>query len=478
MKSFLRNLAIAGSLCAFAGSASAEMTIQELEQAVKRLKQSTKSQKKEISRLDMSGYVAVGIAKTDAPIAYEGGFAPAVQPKVQTDQQTKAGIQFDYKINNKTSATVQLLATGASDYDVSMEYGFIKWDLFDDHSFRFGRLRVPLYKYSDSLNVTYAQPWGVQPSEIYGISPVNTMNGIDYLGYFETGDFLHTVNVFGGTSSPPGDGSFSNGTFRNVAGASLATEWNNFSVRGLYLSTVWSDPSFWQNAAIQLLQGAGVVCATINEQPSLSFPVAGPGPIPVPAAGAANGCTTTPVPEAIQFEEHALQALTVQSLDPLDDLNVEFLSAAAEYNHPLFYVIGEWAETRIAGIFPDYDASYVTLGFNLPFNLSPYYTVGSIKTEDDDERANPAFTVIPGTVTPYNDSFIVRDINVRQKSDRLGVRWDATESIAVFLDAERLHEFEGTPGLFDTEVNTLASQRQINRDDEHYIYRFTIAARF
>lgn len=472
MKSFLKHSLVMGTLAASIGAASAEMTLDELDREISRLKQSIKSNSSHLDRLSVSGYVSVGLSTTDAPVDFEPGSLPSVSTETRTTSQSKAGMQFDYKINEKTSATVQLLADGANDFDVDLEYGFIKWDINENHALRFGRLRTPLYKYSDSINATYTQPWGAQPTEIYGLNQFNSINGVDYIGYFETGDFLHSVNIYGGTNNTD-DGQLTNGR-----GIALQTEWNGFSARVNHLTTSWNNETLWRDIALGLIQGATAVCTAINEAPNFSIPVAGPGPVPVPAAGAANGCTATPVPLAVQFEEHALQLLTLQSLLPVEDLTIEFVTAGIEYNHSMFYVLGEWSDARITDIVGDQRSYYGTIGLNLPHNISPYFTVGKIETTDDEERAIPALNFIPGTATPISDSFFDRNFNFHQRSERIGVRWDATENVAVFADAERYHDFKGSAGQFNTEVSVLAAERRLNRSDEHYVYRLTVAARF
>lgn len=472
MKSLVKYTLAASALSLCVGSAYAERSLAELEREYHRLKAASEKNQVKANRLSISGYASVGFARTDAPVTYLGDYLPDVPTSTNTDAQSKAGIQFDYKINDRASATVQVSAQGVDDFDVKMEYGFIKWAINEDNYLRFGRLRLPFYKYSDSLNAIYSQPWGTQPSEIYGIAPGNSLSGVDYLGYFSTGDIEHSINVFGGTTSVGGS------SFDEVAGASWGMEWNNFNIRGMYVTTRVENDNFWSETAFQLLGAAQFVCQSINEAPNFSLPVSGPGPLPAPAAGAANGCATTPVPEAIQFQQHALQLLTAESLAPVDDSRIEFVSAAAEYNHSLFYVLGEWATANASQVLQDYDAYYATFGLNLPFNLSPYYTIGKIETTDDEDRSGPAYSFIPGTLTAYSDSFLDRTVNVHQRSDRLGVRWDAGENIAVFVDAERYHDFRGTRGLFDPEVATLAANRKLNNSDEHFIYRFTIAARF
>ena len=141
--------------------------------------------------------------------------------------ESLAAIQFDANLDEGLSATVQLVGRGVNGYDPTVEWAYMGYDLTDNLRLNAGRLRIPFYRFSDSLDVRYTYPWVEAPEEVYGI-PFGTVDGVSlfYNGFI--GDFETSVQaVFGqydGTFTSAGD---SPGNIEDLMGLawSLSNSW-------------------------------------------------------------------------------------------------------------------------------------------------------------------------------------------------------------------------------------------------------------
>lgn len=101
------------------------------------------------------------------------------------DQLSKLGGQFSYGLTNTLGVTVQAIAKADQDqWKGSLEWAYLSWQSTDNLMFRIGRLRTPMYMYSESLDVGFSYPWLRLPDEVY--SQVQLSN-------YEGGDLTYTL---------------------------------------------------------------------------------------------------------------------------------------------------------------------------------------------------------------------------------------------------------------------------------------------
>lgn len=115
----------------------------------------------------------------------------------QGDPVNKIGLQFGMPINEKISATGQLLATGFNDYNIEAEWAYVTYAASEDWDVRVGRLRSPLFQYSDFLDVGYAYPWITPPVQVYRFS-FRSVEGVDTLYRTSHGDWEATYQFYYG----------------------------------------------------------------------------------------------------------------------------------------------------------------------------------------------------------------------------------------------------------------------------------------
>lgn len=96
------------------------------------------------------------------------------------DQLSKFGAQLQYGLTDTVGATVQLTAKPLQDeWKANLEWAYLSWQTNDRLMLRGGRLRSPVYMYSESLDVGYSYPWLRLPDEVYSQVQVTNYEGVD-----------------------------------------------------------------------------------------------------------------------------------------------------------------------------------------------------------------------------------------------------------------------------------------------------------
>ena len=108
---------------------------------------------------------------------------------ISFSEESLFALQASGDINDKMTATIQLLARGIDDYDIDAEWAYITYQATSNTSITAGRFRLPLFRYSASLDVGYSFHWVNAPRSMYDV-PFNNLDGIridysDYVGDWE-----------------------------------------------------------------------------------------------------------------------------------------------------------------------------------------------------------------------------------------------------------------------------------------------------
>lgn len=148
-----------------------------------------------------SGFATLGHSRSDAEFRYlrwideDGSFR----------NEAVAGLQLDAQLSPRWSATLQLRVTPAMDddtrWDVEPSWGFLAWRPADGWLLRAGKLRAPLYLYSEVLDVGVAHDMARLPVEMYATSPVNEFEGgsVSYdWALDDAGDYVLNVTGYAG----------------------------------------------------------------------------------------------------------------------------------------------------------------------------------------------------------------------------------------------------------------------------------------
>jgi hypothetical protein len=150
--------------------------------------------------------------------------------KVSFSEESLMAIQISGDVNDKMTATGQIVARADNDYDPKFEWAYISYAATDNLSISAGRLRMPLFSYSASLDVGYSYHWIAAPDSVYNV-PFNNIEGMrfDYANY--SGDWEYSVSATAGAFSGPAFGTEITGDNVVLISAEATYDW--FKIRGV-----------------------------------------------------------------------------------------------------------------------------------------------------------------------------------------------------------------------------------------------------
>lgn len=98
------------------------------------------------------------------------------------DELSRLGGQFTYYFRDDLEATAQIKAAADQDsWGLDLDWLYLAWQATDRLTLRAGRLRNPVYMYSETLNVGATYPWLRLPDEVYYQLQIAHYEGVDLL---------------------------------------------------------------------------------------------------------------------------------------------------------------------------------------------------------------------------------------------------------------------------------------------------------
>lgn len=184
--------------------------------------------------INVSGFGSIAVGKSNNDVGYSG----YDDDNFNVFRDTLVGIQLDAKINDRAKFVGQIVANGRYDYDPTIEMAYLSYDL-DAFTVRAGKLRAPLFMYSDYLDVGYAYPM-LRPSvELYdnGNVQLNSYTGIELLIPIEFEDSSLLIQPIIGTSEiADRDTSLEGGVgLNNFVGTTVHWYVDDYTFRGSYV---------------------------------------------------------------------------------------------------------------------------------------------------------------------------------------------------------------------------------------------------
>lgn len=151
-----------------------------------------------------SGYGTVGAVATDTnQFQYRSSLRQSHGADKTPDfgVDSRLGAQADFKLNETFSAVGQVLAARRDGSEgPRVEWLFGQANLAGDVTARAGRMVLPVFLFSDSRNVGYAQHWLRTPFEVYAPYPASSFDGAQVQWRPRWGDVNFTVQVSAGKS--------------------------------------------------------------------------------------------------------------------------------------------------------------------------------------------------------------------------------------------------------------------------------------
>ena len=217
------------ALCISAAPALAQQPdtdrIEQLEQQILSLQQQVTSSARD--RVQFNGFFSAGYATSNN----DAGLAGIVDEAEINDLSLMA-LQGTFSLSDDTQAIMQLMSRGEEDWDTELEWAYLSHQLTNDLQVRAGKMRLPFFMYSDSLEVGYAQPWARPPSVVYSPTITSYVGADASYTYNLTGSSIST-QVFGGNSQTNDSSQDRDIEVRNIAGLTIG--WTDYiwSLRAL-----------------------------------------------------------------------------------------------------------------------------------------------------------------------------------------------------------------------------------------------------
>ncbi|WP_252271780.1 hypothetical protein [Pseudomonas subflava] len=129
----------------------------------------------------INGFGTVGVTHLGGEDDGRGyGLSGQTTDSWRGDQLSKFGAQLTYGVTDTVGLTLQTTAKAyADEWKANLEWAYLSWQSTDNLMMRFGRLRTPVYMYSESIDVGFAYPWLRLPDEVYSQVQLSNYEGAD-----------------------------------------------------------------------------------------------------------------------------------------------------------------------------------------------------------------------------------------------------------------------------------------------------------
>ena len=375
----------------------------------------------ESETMQLDGFASFVYSKA---IDKKEGDAGRISTEGEYRDDNQFGIRLYKSLNDGVALTIQLTANGASDYKLEIDQLFLNFDLNGNTLLSVGKIRPPIFLYSEVLDISHAYPWIQPPDAVYdpSLNPFKSLEGFKLQHVAEIGPYWTSELVFfmGDTRDPfvvTDVGLDSELVVDNGYGVSWLINHKWLSLRALYF-TADTSADITSNAEVaELLFGTDPLDKSDGAIELLSLLVS-------QTAG-----------RQVSFIEHF-----VWEEDPST-----YLGFGAMLDFERYFAIMEATridvDTNIAA--PRQDSYYLTLGHKLPEDWTVYATYGvdnNTATKKVWEQFNPYIGAngalngaLDGVLTVARSTVKTR---VKQLQDfdikylNLGTRWDVTHSMS------------------------------------------------
>lgn len=174
------------------------------------------------------------------------------------DQESLIGVQIKKDFSPTLSATAQLISRANNPNDGSrptLDWAYATWTPSEDSAWTFqaGKMRIPLYYYSDYLYIGYAYPWVRPAPDVYGW-PIYAYNGanVSYRTQLGSSDWAATVQAYTGSYTQRNNAydtkiywtDPTHESWKNIVGTTFAANNGVFDVRAMlmtYKDNLWQE---------------------------------------------------------------------------------------------------------------------------------------------------------------------------------------------------------------------------------------------
>ncbi|MEH8015756.1 porin [Rheinheimera muenzenbergensis] len=182
------------------------------------------------TQLKMSGFASVGVNH----VSNDSGYFLATDSGLHYKSDSLFGFKFDFDVNDKVDASVQLLSRGDNNWSNDVEWAYLSYAITPATKIRGGKLRLPLFIYSDFLDARFSLPWVRPPQEVYSVIPTSGYSGVELNYEQAVGDFNFTAQVYLGEAEPEELVSGATSKLTQLRGTTLSLAGENLMLRVSY----------------------------------------------------------------------------------------------------------------------------------------------------------------------------------------------------------------------------------------------------
>ncbi|GGX66066.1 hypothetical protein [Saccharospirillum salsuginis] len=175
----------------------------------------------------------LNVDESDINTTGEGNYWVGYNNELDFTADSMVAIQAMADINEKMSATAQLVGRGGDGFNTTFEWAYLSYEATENLELRAGRVRMPIFYYSDFLELGYGYQWVRPPVDTYNVF-VTSVEGVSGTYEFYFGDLgMELAGYLGSTQgTDPETGSFVD--FKTMRGVSLEVAAGDVSLRGSY----------------------------------------------------------------------------------------------------------------------------------------------------------------------------------------------------------------------------------------------------
>jgi hypothetical protein len=299
---------------------STEETLERMQQQLNAMQQQLNSAKD--TGIRFNGFFSTGFARASNDAGYAG-----ITDESEVADLSLFALQGTFDVTQKSQIVMQLVGRGEDDWEPQVEWAYLSHRPTNNLQIRAGKMRIPFFMYSDSLEVGYAQPWARPPQSVYGPIAVTSYVGADASYNLNFDNSSLTATGFTGFTDE--DGNSGDVQLRNIAGMNLT----------------WTD-YMWTVRGVAATAEADIDATRLGAQ------------------APANVSVDTVI---------------------ADGERGNFYGIGASYDDGAWQIIGEVTRVEVDGKFADTDSAYLSVGHRFG-SWTPYIAVGWVESKDDDER--------------------------------------------------------------------------------------------
>lgn len=376
--------------------------------------------------ISIDGFASFVAAK---PLTSELSFNDYLQEDDNIDLRNHnvLGIRLTADLDDKLSLTAQMVSKGVNDYEADFDWIYAEYAVSSQWHIAIGRIRTPLFMYSEFVDVGYAYQWVQAPSQIYNYVdyPFQSMESIRLRYNVVVNDWENEFTAWMGSTTDPihFNGMDTELQLTSAWGIAFSTNYQWITLRGVYFTSLTSldlsdDKELGKtNSNMPFTDSQGNAQSYFDELAELDDKI------------------SIDISKDIKWE---------------DDRG-EYLSVGIALDFDYIFVNAELTQTTVKDtlVVPEITAGYAMLGYQINPSWSISYTYGAYKHSvvhtasknlDGLATSNPAIAPEIAIFQAVTQNVETNLHKSKSQSDTFNVRYDFHPKAALKLEYWQEHQ--------------------------------------